>query len=176
MFAAGNDAESFASASYNGYVNSRYTIGVGIVDHDGEVDNSDGTSTTYGEMGPSVLIVAPSASGPTDIINNFATGSGLFTTDLTDTTQNGRGYNLPPLPSGIELDIDAFPDTSYTSRFGGTSGAAPLVSGVIALMLEANPNLSYRDVQEILVRSARQNDDLDESLANEFDPALPRSV
>ena len=31
------------------------------------------------------------------------------------------------------------------------------MSGVIALMLEANPNLSWRDVQEILVRSARQN-------------------
>jgi hypothetical protein len=109
-------------------------------------------------MAPSVLIVAPSASGPTDIINNFATGSGLFTTDLTT-----DGYNLPPLPGGLELDIDPFPDTSYTTRFGGTSGATPIVSGVIALMLEANPNLSYRDVEEILVRSARQNDDLDES-------------
>ena len=37
------------------------------------------------------------------------------------------------------------------------------MSGVIALMLEANPNLTRRDVQEILVRSARQNTDLDES-------------
>ena len=27
----------------------------------------------------------------------------------------------------------------------------------MALMLEANPNLTWRDVQEILVRSARQN-------------------
>ena len=46
-------------------------------------------------------------------------------------------------------------DPNYTSRFNGTSGAAPLVSGVIALMLEANPNLTFRDVQEILVRSSR---------------------
>lgn len=40
----------------------------------------------------------------------------------------------------------------------GTSYSAPVVSGVVALMLEANPNLGYRDVQEILAYSATQND------------------
>jgi subtilisin-like proprotein convertase family protein len=40
----------------------------------------------------------------------------------------------------------------------GTSYAAPIVSGVIALMLQANPNLGYRDVQEILGYSARNSD------------------
>lgn len=38
----------------------------------------------------------------------------------------------------------------------GTSFAAPIVSGVVALMFEANPNLGYRDVQLILAYSARQ--------------------
>lgn len=47
-------------------------------------------------------------------------------------------------------------DGTYTDLFGGTSSAAPLVSGVIALVLEANPNLGWRDVQEILIRSARK--------------------
>ncbi len=50
-----------------------------------------------------------------------------------------------------------WPIPNYTSRFNGTSAAAPVVSGVIALMLDANPNLTFRDVQEILLRSARQN-------------------
>lgn len=50
---------------------------------------------------------------------------------------------------------------SYTNSFGGTSSSAPLVAGVIALMLEANPNLSYRDVKQILIDSARQNDPAD---------------
>ncbi|OAQ14248.1 hcalcium-binding protein [Bibersteinia trehalosi Y31] len=36
----------------------------------------------------------------------------------------------------------------------GTSYSAPVVSGVVALMLEANPKLGYRDVQEILALTA----------------------
>jgi subtilisin family serine protease/subtilisin-like proprotein convertase family protein len=36
----------------------------------------------------------------------------------------------------------------------GTSFSAPIVSGTIALMLEANPQLGHRDVQEILALSA----------------------
>jgi subtilisin-like proprotein convertase family protein len=42
----------------------------------------------------------------------------------------------------------------YTSG-GGTSSAAPQVAGVAALMLQANPGLGWRDVQNILANSAR---------------------
>ncbi|WP_158585661.1 S8 family serine peptidase [Pseudooceanicola sediminis] len=48
----------------------------------------------------------------------------------------------------------AFGDT--TGTFGGTSAATPVVSGVAALMLEANANLHWRDVQNILSASAAQ--------------------
>ena len=48
------------------------------------------------------------------------------------------------------------------STFGGTSAAAPIVSGVVALMLQTNPNLSWRDVQEILLFTSRKNDPGDE--------------
>jgi len=37
----------------------------------------------------------------------------------------------------------------------GTSFSAPITSGVVALMLEANPYLGYRDVQKILASTAR---------------------
>jgi subtilisin family serine protease len=40
----------------------------------------------------------------------------------------------------------------------GASPAAPLVSGVIALMLEANPNLTTRDVEHILAKTSQRND------------------
>lgn len=44
---------------------------------------------------------------------------------------------------------------STTDAFGGTSAAAPMVTGVVALMLEANPALTYQEVQDILAMSAR---------------------
>ena len=37
----------------------------------------------------------------------------------------------------------------------GTSFSSPIVSGVVALMLEANPDLSWRDVQGILAATSR---------------------
>lgn len=46
----------------------------------------------------------------------------------------------------------------YTTTFGGTSAAAPLVSGVVALMLQANSDLTWRDVQHVLATTAWQVD------------------
>lgn len=44
-------------------------------------------------------------------------------------------------------------DDGYTAATG-TSFAAPVVSAVVALMLEANPELGYRDIQQILAMTA----------------------
>jgi subtilisin-like proprotein convertase family protein len=55
---------------------------------------------------------------------------------------------------------------SYYHGFGGTSSACPVVSGVVALMLQAKPALGWRDVQEILIRSARKNHAADTGWAN----------
>ena len=46
----------------------------------------------------------------------------------------------------------------YTGSFGGTSAATPIVSGVVALIREANNALTWRDVKLILAASARKND------------------
>jgi len=54
----------------------------------------------------------------------------------------------------------------YAKDFGGTSAAAPLVSGTIALMLEANPNLTARDIQHILVKTAQPTDVIKDALGN----------
>jgi subtilisin family serine protease len=54
------------------------------------------------------------------------------------------------------------PNDFYTDDFGGTSVSAALTSGAIALMLEANPNLTWRDVQHILVETAEKVDSNDE--------------
>ena len=41
-----------------------------------------------------------------------------------------------------------------TAHHGGTSAAAPLVAGVVALALQVRPDLTWRDVQHVAVRSA----------------------
>jgi hypothetical protein len=159
VFASGNDAApggqggNYGSASYNGFLNTRYTIGVTGTDENGLYYNTDGTFTNYPVAGPSVLVAAPTGSNSITVGNDTGIGSGIWTTDLT----GDNGFNAAPLPNGFDQDQDPWPDPDYTTRFNGTSAAAPMVSGVIALMLQANPHLTFRDVEEILLRSSRQN-------------------
>ena len=51
---------------------------------------------------------------------------------------------------------------NYSSTFNGTSSAAPTVAGVIALMLEANSNLTWRDVKHIIAGTSFQVDSLNQ--------------
>ena len=90
-------------------------------------------ATYYGEWCPSLLVVAPSSSGagPDD---------------------KRRIATVQPHGRFGESDGDCCTD------FGGTSAAAPMVSGIVALMLEARPELRWRDVQQVLALTARRND------------------
>ncbi|HDS1736226.1 S8 family serine peptidase [Pseudomonas sp. BP8] len=58
----------------------------------------------------------------------------------------------------LEAERGAAVGSAYSTT-QGTSFAAPIVSGVVALMLQANPALAYRDVQQILALSARMVED-----------------
>jgi hypothetical protein len=60
------------------------------------------------------------------------------------------------------------PDCDYT-YINGTSAAAPTISGVAALMLSANPDLTWRDVRDILRLSARKVDEGYERLVRRAD-------
>ncbi|KAJ7328630.1 hypothetical protein OS493_023899 [Desmophyllum pertusum] len=53
--------------------------------------------------------------------------------------------------------ITATDNGECTEHFGASSAAAPMASGLIALALEANKNLTWRDVQHIIIRSSRAN-------------------
>ncbi len=90
-----------------------------------------GAPASYSEYGANVVAAAPA--------------DGVYTTDLMGLA----GYN----PS---LDRRPISDKNYDSEFNGTSAAAPVASGVAALMLKANPNLGWRDVKEIFLRSSRK--------------------
>lgn len=59
---------------------------------------------------------------------------------------------------------------SCTSEHGGTSAAAPLAAGIYALILEANPELTWRDIQYLTVLSASEIDPYNESWQ---DSAIP---
>jgi len=89
-----------------------------------------GRIASYSEDGAPLRVVAPSSGGGADTSR-----------DITTTDQTG--------PAG-------YASGDYCSAFGGTSAAAPMVSGVVALMLQANPQLTWRDVQVILCTTARK--------------------
>lgn len=98
--------------------------------------------------------------------NQWAINVGALTESGTksDYSEEGSNVFVSAYSNGGALGIvttDIF--DGYTAGFGGTSSAAPLVSGVIALMLEANPNLTWRDVKAILARSSRRTDPNDPS-------------
>ncbi|MEH6417198.1 S8 family serine peptidase [Pseudomonas sp. CGJS7] len=83
----------------------------------------------------------------------------IVTTDLSGCA---RGYNNNAAGSGrsvLDSDRSLLDNTcNYTGSMNGTSAAAPTVSGVVALMLQVNPKLSFRDVKYILATTARQID------------------
>ena len=80
----------------------------------------------------------------------------------------GTNVLLTAPGTGLVVDDGTAPGSTNTAYFSGTSGAAPLVSSAVALMLAANPDLGYRDVQEILALSATSRLD-GHSVANGFD-------
>ena len=80
---------------------------------------------------------------------------GAHENDGTHTYFTEAGSNVLVTAPGKDLPYVAN-GTTYTGS--GTSYAAPIVSGVIALMLEANPELGWRDVQEIITLSAKKLD------------------
>jgi subtilisin-like proprotein convertase family protein len=50
---------------------------------------------------------------------------------------------------------DGYDAGNFTYGFNGTSAATPMVAGVVALILDANAGLGWRDVQDILAATAR---------------------
>jgi subtilisin family serine protease len=76
----------------------------------------------------------------------------------TDSTGQVASYSDPGaslLVAAIGDDITLpGPGGTYTTSASGTSFAAPAVSGIASLVLSINPNLGWRDVQEILADSA----------------------
>jgi len=110
-------------------------------------------------------VVVVSASGNNGLSNpvspaRYAVNWGLSAGAVTRTGQlaafsNGAGYNSSirhVVAPGIRI-VSAEPGGGYQTR-SGTSMAAPYISGVVALMLSANPDLTQAQVRDILAATA----------------------
>lgn len=120
---------------------------------------ADGKAASYSTPGSSLWISAPGGE-------DGELKPAMITTDLSGCY---TGYSSRNIARQAEFDFGYHNlnlQCNFTSRFSGTSAAAPIISGVIALMLEANPDLNWREVKHILAMTA----DIDDS--NPHDPIL----
>ncbi|WP_415405228.1 S8 family serine peptidase [Tateyamaria sp. SN3-11] len=109
--------------------------------HDAQASewNANEHTISVAAVDQSGFVSSYSTHGNNILISGFGTPGQVWTTDR----MGSEGY------------VSGGATPNYTGGFNGTSAAAPMVSGVIALMLEANSSLGWRDVQEILAYSAR---------------------
>ncbi len=83
---------------------------------------------------------------------------------------SGNDEHNPPLGfiTSTAVNATTADNKTYTREFSGTSASTPMVSGVVAMMLAANPNLSWRDVPLVLAKSARRNDPANPAWSSNF--------
>jgi subtilisin family serine protease len=140
IFASGNDA---ANANFQSILTSGYVVAVSSVDGGGEFEE-------YSDFGSNILVSAP---GGSDDANNYPA---IVTTDIS-------GLNYGVDTSNNHWNAQGNENGDYTHTMNGTSASAPMVSGVVGLMLSVNSSLNYKEVQYILAKTARKNDPNDSS-------------
>ena len=133
-WAAGNGAPT-DNSNYDGQANYYGIMAIAAL-------NNQGQKASYSELGANLWV---STYG-----GEFCGTHAITTVDRT----GNAGINTTSTPSD-------YSNKNYTKCFNGTSSATPQASGVIALVLEKNPNLGWRDVRQIIAKSARQNHAVD---------------
>lgn len=134
-------------------------------------DNSTfwGNTNTGEDQNHPYLIMVAAANARGEASSYSSPGSGLWITSTggefgdddpamitTDLMGCNSGYSFSnDGTSSFNAGMHSLnPYCNYTSAMNGTSSAAPTLAGVVALMLEANPDLSWRDVKHILAKTA----------------------
>lgn len=141
--AAGNDGPD--NDGFSGMGSSSLSVTVGATDDQNTVDRGDDIVASYSSRGPRrdngdsnpYNELKPEISAPgTNIIQAY----GCVTSGFCNNNVPGQDAS----------------DNSYTPRGSGTSYAAPAVSGVIALVIEANPDLDPLQIKEVLKQTAER--------------------
>ena len=141
--AAGNDGAD--NDGLSGMSSSSLSITVGATDDKNTIDREDDTVAGYSSRGPRrdngdgnpINELIPEVSAPG---TNIIQAEGCV-------TSGGCHNDIPGQDAS---------DNTYTSRGSGTSYATPSVTGIIALMMEANPDLSPMQIKEVLKQTAER--------------------
>jgi Ca2+-binding RTX toxin-like protein len=137
--------------------NGRRGLGTAIVMAGGN-DRATGANTNYNALTANrAVIVTGSINAPGDL-GTLQTGAKPFSNPGASILVSAPGSNIGSTSRELVADNGSTFGGDYSAA-QGTSFAAPIVSGIIALMLEANPNLGFRDIQSILAMSANKVDD-----------------
>jgi len=130
FFAAGNGNED---VKYDGYAS--YDKVIAVAD-----SNDRNKRSVYSDFGNKIWCCFPSGDFEHHPFNHPSPlTTGIYTTDR----RGSAGYN-------IQFD--------YCDDFGGTSSSCPGVAGIAALILSANPELTWLQVKEILKDSCEKID------------------
>ena len=141
--AAGNDGPD--NDGFSGMGSSSLSITVGSTDDQNTIERSDDTIAGYSSRGPR------KDNGDNNPVNELkpdvtAPGSNIIQAEGC-VSSGGCNNNIPGQDAS---------SNSYTGRGSGTSYATPAVTGVIALMIEANPSLDPLIIREILKKTAER--------------------
>ncbi|XP_017774307.1 PREDICTED: furin-like protease 2 [Nicrophorus vespilloides] len=131
---------------------------------------------TSGRKGKGSIFVWASGNGGrhTDSCNCDGYTNSIFTLSISSATQGGyKPWYLEECSSTlattyssgtpghdksvatVDMDARLRPDHICTVEHTGTSASAPLAAGICALALEANPSLTWRDMQYLVVITSR---------------------
>ena len=140
--AAGNDGPE--NDGLSGMGSSDLSVTVGATDDQNTIDREDDTIAGYSSRGPR----RDNGDGnPLNELKPEVTAPGTNIIQAEGCVSSGGCNNF--------LGGDAS-SNGYTGRGSGTSYATPAVSGVMAMMIEANSNLSTAEIKEILKLTAER--------------------
>lgn len=101
----------------------------------------------YSNWGVNISVCAPSNNAPPGMW--FQDAGFMETQPAIATSLAGLG-----MLTTDQIGVAGYDAGNFTNNFGGTSSATPVVAGVAALVLSANPNLTAQQVKRILQDSA----------------------
>ncbi|XP_053406398.1 proprotein convertase subtilisin/kexin type 6-like isoform X2 [Mercenaria mercenaria] len=146
----------------------------------GQLDRSSGFPETLTVITNAFRAGVYNGRGGKGVIYTFSSGNGgalydcnldIFNSNIYTIAVNSVAYNGSPADyaesctaimtsayggsSGSEGGITTTDSNNVcTTTFAGTSAACPMVTGIIALTLQVNPELTWRDIQHLIVETA----------------------